>query len=109
MDDLALDTLPPEYKKEGTDWFAIFNPSVKRVLDVDLKYTFAHERHVPTFLFLHFKRVLTFSIVSYVVSVFQQMESTLLQVAIVLLRFTTRRLVPRLGTYCSHNLVQSQN
>ena len=46
---LALNTLSPEYKKEGTDWSAIFNPSLKRVLDVDLKHTLNHERHVLTF------------------------------------------------------------
>ena len=41
-------------------------------------------------------------------SVSQQTESILLQVAIVPLRFTTRRLVSGLGEYCTHNLVQSK-
>jgi glucose repression regulatory protein TUP1 len=36
----------PEFKKEGNDWFAIFNPKVKRVLDVNLVHTLMHERCV---------------------------------------------------------------
>ena len=39
-------SIPPEYKKEGNDWFAIFNPNVKRVLDVTLVHTLMHERCV---------------------------------------------------------------
>ena len=35
-----------EFKKEGNDWFAIFNPKVKRVLDVTLVHTLMHERFV---------------------------------------------------------------
>jgi len=35
--------LPPEFKKEGSDWFATFNPKVKRVLDVSLVHTLPHE------------------------------------------------------------------
>jgi hypothetical protein len=35
-----------EFKKEGNDWFAIFNPKVKRVLDVTLVHTLMHERCV---------------------------------------------------------------
>jgi hypothetical protein len=42
-DDLDIDTVPPEPKK---DWFAIFNPKVKRVLDVSLVHTLKHERCV---------------------------------------------------------------
>jgi glucose repression regulatory protein TUP1 len=38
--------VPPELKKEGSDWFAIFNPKVKRVLDVSLVHTLMHERYV---------------------------------------------------------------
>ena len=38
--------MPPELKKEGSDWFAIFNPKVKRVLDVSLVHTLMHERYV---------------------------------------------------------------
>ncbi|KAG6857072.1 hypothetical protein H0H87_010037 [Tephrocybe sp. NHM501043] len=42
-DDLDPHNVPPEFKKEGSDWFAIFNPGVKRVLDVSLVHTLMHE------------------------------------------------------------------
>jgi len=42
-DDLDPHSLPPELKKEGSDWFAVFNPKVKRVLDVSLVHTLVHE------------------------------------------------------------------
>ena len=45
-DDLDIHTGAPELKKEGSDWFAIFNPNVKRVLDVSLVHTLMHERCV---------------------------------------------------------------
>lgn len=43
-DDLDPQNVPPELKKEGSDWFAVFNPKVKRVLDVNLVHTLMHER-----------------------------------------------------------------
>ena len=46
-DDLDPHNVPAELKKEGSDWFAIFNPKVKRVLDVSLVHTLMHERYVP--------------------------------------------------------------
>ncbi|KAF8155507.1 WD40-repeat-containing domain protein, partial [Crassisporium funariophilum] len=42
-DELDIHTIAPEFKKEGSDWFAIFNPKVKRVLDVSLVHTLMHE------------------------------------------------------------------
>jgi general transcriptional corepressor TUP1 len=48
-DDLDPHNVPPELKKEGSDWFAIFNPKVKRVLDVSLVHTLMHERFVIWF------------------------------------------------------------
>ena len=41
--------VPADLKKEGADWFAIFNPNVskdgkKRALDVTLQHTLMHER-----------------------------------------------------------------
>ena len=45
LEDLDPLTVPPELKKEGSDWFAIFNPKVKRTLDVNLVYTLHHERY----------------------------------------------------------------
>ena len=45
-EDLDIHNVPPEYKKEGSDWFALFNPGTKRVLDVSLVHTLMHERSV---------------------------------------------------------------
>jgi general transcriptional corepressor TUP1 len=43
LDDIDPNNVPPELKKEGSDWFAIFNPNVKRSLDVNLVHTLMHE------------------------------------------------------------------
>ena len=45
-EDLDIHTIPPEYKREGSDWYALFNPKVKRVLDVQLVHNLMHERCV---------------------------------------------------------------
>ena len=50
LDDLDQFTLPPEFRKEGSDWIAIFNPKAKRVLDVSLVHTLAHEELVMLFV-----------------------------------------------------------
>ena len=41
--DLDPNHLPPHQKREGDDWFAVFNPRVPRVLDVGLVHTLQHE------------------------------------------------------------------
>ncbi|GLB45183.1 putative anaphase-promoting complex subunit 4 WD40 domain [Lyophyllum shimeji] len=41
-EELSLSTVPPEYRKEGSDWFAVFNPRVKRSLDITLVHTLIH-------------------------------------------------------------------
>lgn len=41
--DLTPELLPPAFKREGDDWFAVFNPRVQRVLDVELLHTLQHE------------------------------------------------------------------
>lgn len=41
--DLEIEQLPPNQKKEGADWFAVFNPDVPRVLDVDLVHHLVHD------------------------------------------------------------------
>lgn len=41
--DLSPEMLPPHQKREGDDWFVIFNPRVQRVLDVELVHTLQHE------------------------------------------------------------------
>ncbi|KAL0573757.1 general transcription repressor [Marasmius crinis-equi] len=42
-EDVDVATYPPEFKKEGSDWFAIFNSKVKKGLDVSLVHTLMHE------------------------------------------------------------------
>ena len=41
--DLNPDLLPAHQKREGEDWFAVFNPRVQRVLDVNLVHNLQHE------------------------------------------------------------------
>ena len=41
-EELTLHSVPPEYRKEGPDWYAVFNPKVKKVLDVNLMHNFVH-------------------------------------------------------------------
>lgn len=41
--DLDPDQLRPDQKREGLDWFAVFNPRIRRVLDVDLVHNLPHE------------------------------------------------------------------
>ncbi|KAI9623332.1 hypothetical protein KEM48_009492 [Puccinia striiformis f. sp. tritici PST-130] len=41
--DLDPDSLPSSMKKEGVDWLTMFNPKVKKVLDVGLVHTLVHE------------------------------------------------------------------
>ncbi|KAH9066218.1 chromatin associated protein [Lactarius vividus] len=36
-------TVPPEFKKGGSDWFAVFNPKIERTLDVNLVHTLRHK------------------------------------------------------------------
>lgn len=43
LGELDLERLPDHQKKVEPDWFAIFNPQVPRVLDVDLLHTLQHE------------------------------------------------------------------
>lgn len=37
------DDLPTTQKREGQDWYAVFNPEVQRVLDVELLHDLVHE------------------------------------------------------------------
>ena len=41
--DLDPDQMRPDQKREGTDWFAVFNPNVRRSLDVELVHNLVHE------------------------------------------------------------------
>ncbi|KAI9292168.1 WD40 repeat-like protein [Neoconidiobolus thromboides FSU 785] len=42
LSDLDPETVPPQLKKEGGDWFAIFNPKIPKVLNVELVSTLDH-------------------------------------------------------------------
>ncbi|RDB30643.1 Transcriptional repressor tup12 [Hypsizygus marmoreus] len=42
VEDLTLNNVPPEFRKEGSDWFAVFNPRIKRTLDISLVHTLIH-------------------------------------------------------------------
>lgn len=37
------DDLPQSQKREGSDWYAVFNPEVQRILDVDLVHHLNHD------------------------------------------------------------------
>ncbi|KAJ7741190.1 chromatin associated protein [Mycena maculata] len=43
LNNLELSGVHPDWKKEGSDWFVIYNSKVKRTLDVNLIHTFIHE------------------------------------------------------------------
>jgi glucose repression regulatory protein TUP1 len=53
LGDLDVEQLAPHNKKLGTDWHAVFNPQVQRVLDVDLVHTLVHESVVCCVRFSH--------------------------------------------------------
>ncbi|KAG6834292.1 hypothetical protein H0H93_010644, partial [Arthromyces matolae] len=103
-DDLDIQKVSPEFKKEGNDWFAVFNPGVKRQLgDVSLVYTLMHPRYIficPNSANGSFKHSLTYiTPASYVASSSQRMGNTWLQVAIVQRKSTIRKLEQKSGMY----------
>jgi glucose repression regulatory protein TUP1 len=53
LGDLDPERLPNHIKKVREDWWAIFNQSVPRVLDVDLVHTLQHESVVCCVRFSH--------------------------------------------------------
>ncbi|KAI5888472.1 WD40 repeat-like protein [Schizophyllum commune H4-8] len=42
LDELDPSVMPPELKKEGPEYWAVFNPKTKRVIDIDIVHTFPH-------------------------------------------------------------------
>ena len=44
--DQQLESTPANYRREGEDWFAIFNRDVPRQLDIRLLHTFQHDSPV---------------------------------------------------------------
>ncbi len=53
LGDLDPESLPSHVKKVREDWWAIFNQTIPRVLDVDLVHTLQHESVVCTVKFNH--------------------------------------------------------
>jgi glucose repression regulatory protein TUP1 len=51
LGELDPDRLPQHLKREGNDWFAVFNPRVQRVLDIDLVLTLTHQNVVSCVCF----------------------------------------------------------
>ena len=51
--DIEPDSVPAHLKREGADWFAIFNDRVRRVLDVDLVHNLPHQSVVCCVRFSH--------------------------------------------------------
>ena len=67
LSDLDPDTIPREFKKEGAEWFALWNPRNKKTLDVNLVHTLVHERCVgacPTLFVLVERQLLICHIVA---------------------------------------------
>ncbi|KAG6907770.1 hypothetical protein DXG01_007483 [Tephrocybe rancida] len=46
-DELNLTSIAPESRKEGSDWFADFNPEVNQTLDISLVHSLEHTRLRP--------------------------------------------------------------
>ncbi|KAE9407846.1 WD40 repeat-like protein [Gymnopus androsaceus JB14] len=42
-DEIDLSSLPPEYKREGADWFIMYNPKVEKAFNINLVHTLMHE------------------------------------------------------------------
>src|SRR5260370_13881093 len=53
LSDLRPEQVLLELKKEGSNWWAIFNPSIPRVLDISLSLTLRHERRVDPIAWNH--------------------------------------------------------
>ncbi|MCJ1458371.1 general transcription repressor [Mycoblastus sanguinarius] len=51
--DLDPDEMRSDQKRQGNDWYAVFNPNVRRVLDVDLVHNLVHESVVCCVRFSH--------------------------------------------------------
>jgi len=94
-EDLDPASMPPEFKKEGSDWFAMFNPKVKRSLDVSLVHTLMHERLV--FFFFQTVTCTDPAAVWCAVCASLQMENTWRRAVIGQRRFTTQKQVKKLG------------
>ena len=93
--------IPTEFTKKGNDWIAIFNPKVKRVLDVTLVHTLMHDRFVYTCYLVNGRLTVPFLIVSCAVSGSRRMGNIWLLVVTARHKYMTRRRVRKLGEYFS--------
>lgn len=50
---LDLQSVPPQHKQEGGDWYALFNPQVPRSVDISLLHTIEHDNFVCCVRFSH--------------------------------------------------------
>jgi hypothetical protein len=97
-EEFNVHNIPPAFKKEGNDWFAIFNPKVKKVLDVTLAHTLMHERCVRALSREWMAKLfLLFPIVSCAASGSRRMENIWQRAATVRRKYMTQRLVRKLG------------
>jgi hypothetical protein len=84
-----------EVKKEGgADWMTLYNPKVKRTLDVELVHTLIHDRSVRLLLQ---RRGLTRGTAWSAASSFRRMESCWRRAATAIPSSTTRRRAPSIG------------
>jgi len=93
------ETAPKDLKKEGSDWMTMFNPNVKRVLDVGLVHTLVHDSYVLVLSLVPVDLVLTGSTetASSAASASLPTARSSLPAATATQLSTTRRLAPRLG------------
>lgn len=94
LDEVNPETLSPEFKREGQDWFAVFNPKLKPALDVSLLNTFNHERYEACSNNRSDSYIL---LVSSAASAFLPMGNCWRPAATVSRRFTIRRLFKEFG------------
>ena len=105
QDDLDLHNVPPEYKKEGSDWYASFNPQVKKDLDVGLVYTLTHERYSALHALRFDSSTFIFILVWCAVSNFPLMGGSWLPAVTEQPRFTIPRREQKLGMFAHPSLI----
>ena len=99
LHDTDMNALPRDLRKEGEGWFAVFNPNVNRVLDINLVHTFSHERCVDQ-VFASNASVTTILSALFVVCASPQTESILQLGVIEQFRSTKRTLGKKFGESC---------
>lgn len=101
-EDLTLSSVPQGYRKEYSDWTAIFNPKFVRNVDVDLVWSISQPRF---FSLSHALEYLTSCYpVSSALSISHQTVVVLLLDVTKLSTFTTSGLAPKYGKYTAYRL-----